>query len=65
MHPTLENALEEIDAAIFSGDTFMHEEGRKVLREYLERWNRWDQSSCYFTADGTTMDADGTVSDEQ
>ncbi|AWY09226.1 hypothetical protein vBRpoSV10_104 [Ruegeria phage vB_RpoS-V10] len=40
MHPSVENALEEIDAAVFSGDTFVREENRVILQEYLGRWSR-------------------------
>lgn len=36
----IENALEEIDAAVFSGDTFVREESRAILQEYLGRWSR-------------------------
>lgn len=61
MHPTLKAAFNEIDAAM-ADDVFMQEENRKKLREYLERWNSWDKSSCYFTADGMMCNADGTRS---
>ncbi|AMO44161.1 hypothetical protein DSS3P8_103 [Roseobacter phage DSS3P8] len=40
MHPSVENALEEIDAAVFSGDTFVREENRTILEEYMGRWAR-------------------------
>ena len=36
----LEDACEEIDAAIFSGDAFMDSDNRKELREYMARWER-------------------------
>ena len=42
------NATEEIDAAIFSGDTFSDPDCRKELREQLARWERglkeWDKT---------------------
>lgn len=60
-HSTVE-AFEEIDAAIFSGDTFVGSEGRVMLREYLARWNKWDAEHCYYAADGTLLSADGTRS---
>ena len=40
MRKYIENACEEIDAAIFSGDAFFDEEHRKGLIEYMERWTR-------------------------
>ncbi len=36
----LKNACEEIDAGFFSGDTFESEEARKLIKEYIERWQR-------------------------
>ena len=39
LHPDDERALEQIDAALFSGDGGSHE-GLKVYREYVERWLR-------------------------
>lgn len=36
----LENACEEIDAAMFSGDDFLNEDNRKALKEYIGRWSR-------------------------
>ncbi len=62
MHPSVENALEEIDAAIFTGDSFIQKENRMKLREYLERWERWDKTSIYYTDDGMMCNADGTRS---
>ena len=38
MHEKVRQALEEIDAALFSGDTFEDPDNRAVLEEYLERW---------------------------
>ena len=44
MRPYIFNALEEIDAAMFSGDAFFNEEEgkehREELRRYMNRWNR-------------------------
>lgn len=40
MDEYLENACEEIDAAMFSGDAFSKDENRKALREYIGRWER-------------------------
>ncbi len=33
-------AIEQIDAAIFSGDAFIDPANRKSLREYFDRWER-------------------------
>lgn len=40
MHPKVEQALEEIDAALLNGDTFEEPEDLDKLRAYLERWTR-------------------------
>ena len=62
LHPSTVHALESIDASCFSGDSFQSAEGRKTLREYLARWNRWDKEATYYAEDGTLMNADGTRS---
>ncbi len=38
MHPKVAQALEEIDAAVFSGDTFYDPDPRALLLYYMERW---------------------------
>lgn len=40
MHPKVEQAIQEIDAAVFNGDTFDEPEARIELKAYLERWTR-------------------------
>jgi hypothetical protein len=40
MHPSVARAIQEIDAAVFNGDTFEEPEARKELQEYIERWSR-------------------------
>ena len=40
MHPSVERAIQEIDAAVFNGDTFEDPEARAELQSYLERWTR-------------------------
>jgi len=40
IHPSVSNALDEIDAAVFSGDKSVREENRAILQEYLGRWSR-------------------------
>jgi hypothetical protein len=41
MHPSVARALDEVDAAVFSGDTF-HTSRRdfNVFKETIERWAR-------------------------
>lgn len=34
------DALDTIDAAVFSGDIFHNKENRDLFREHLERWQR-------------------------
>lgn len=42
MNPEAERMCEEIDAALFSGDTFLQDEETILkFKEYLDRWNRW------------------------
>lgn len=62
MHADLAYALNAIDAAIFSGNTFTFHDARMALREHLERWNSWDKERFYYAPDGTMMNADGTRS---
>ena len=40
MHPKIEAAIEEIDAAVMNGDTFEDVEAREELLEVIERWRR-------------------------
>ena len=40
MRKYIEDACEEIDAAMFTGDAFLDEDHRKELTEYIERWQR-------------------------
>jgi hypothetical protein len=40
MHPKVKQALEEIDAALYSGDTFYDGEARAELYEYVCSWQR-------------------------
>lgn len=46
MRPYVEEACELIDAAMFSGDSFLDDGNRKELRDYLARWEQeltqWD-----------------------
>lgn len=38
MHPKVEEAFQQIDAALFNGDTFDSPEDKKHLHDYLTRW---------------------------
>jgi hypothetical protein len=40
MNPKVEAAIQEIDAAVFSGDTFEEPTARAELLEYARRWIR-------------------------
>lgn len=40
MHPSIEKAIDEIDAAMFSGDTFMDPSNHNSFQEQLDRWQR-------------------------
>jgi hypothetical protein len=40
MHEKVGMAIQEIDAAVFSGDTFAEREERDKLRAYVESWLR-------------------------
>jgi len=40
MTPEVERLCEELDAAIFSGDTFYSQENIDALVNYMERWKR-------------------------
>lgn len=38
IHPAVENGIQQIDAALFNGDTFDDAENRTYLKGYVERW---------------------------
>lgn len=40
MNAEAERLIEEMDAALFSGDTFLSEEALQKLEEHLPRWQR-------------------------
>lgn len=40
MHPKVKEALEQIDAAVFNGDTFEDPDARAELVDYMGRWAR-------------------------
>jgi len=40
MHPKVASAIEEIDAAVFSGDTFEDPAARALLLERMAAWTR-------------------------
>ena len=40
MHPRVAEAIQQIDAAVFNGDTFEEPSARAELVEYIERWCR-------------------------
>lgn len=40
MHPNVARAIQEIDAAVFNGDTFEEPEARAELLEYVNSWLR-------------------------
>lgn len=40
MHPKVASAIEEIDAAVFSGDTFEDPVARASLLEHMAAWTR-------------------------
>lgn len=40
IHPKVEAAFQEIDAAFFSGDTFEDEDARERVKFFLARWNK-------------------------
>lgn len=40
LHWKVEEAFEEIDAAVYSGDSFHDEENLKELERYIQRWSR-------------------------
>jgi len=40
VHPDVEEAIDQIDAAVFSGDTFVDQTARQQFRDMLARWER-------------------------
>ena len=41
MHPSVRRALTAIDAAVFSGDTFLDPTARSTLKTHVTRWALW------------------------
>ena len=58
MHPTDEEALQTIDAALFSGDTFHNDEDRIRLREFLSRWQKKVDEIASSKIDGSVQNQD-------
>lgn len=50
------DAIEEIDAALFSADTFVSKENRAELREMMARWERELKSFDEIFPDGAKDD---------
>lgn len=65
MHPKVAEAIQEIDAALFHGDTFDDPDDRAELRVYVERWMKELESSesifGVIKHMGSWADADGVV----
>ena len=40
MRSYIEEACEEIDSSVFSGDAFIDKEHRKKLRDFMARWEK-------------------------
>ena len=62
MPPSTVCAFDEIDAAMFSGDTFLSRENAAHLRKYLNRWGRALASIEEDFADEDSADRDAAQS---
>lgn len=51
MHESVEQAIDEIDAAMFSGDTFYDDDNREVLKKYIARWSKEIDEIEYFDSE--------------
>lgn len=40
IHPSVEEGIQQVDAALFNGDTFDDPENRAYLKGYVQRWLR-------------------------
>ena len=40
LHPAIEDAFDEIDAAIFSGDAFHSKDNIKRFEHFMDRWSK-------------------------
>lgn len=56
------DAFETIDAAIHTGDTFMHYEARILLSEHVKQWRKYIKRTNYYIEDGTLVNPDGSRS---
>ena len=50
LHPAVEQAFQEIDAGMFSGDQFHNQEDLDRLKYFIERWDR-NVQSCQDSVD--------------
>lgn len=60
MHPKVHEAIHQIDAALFNGDTFDQPEARAELHEYVRRWARELNkcpSICHSTEEPCRLDS--------
>jgi len=68
MHQNIDNAFNEIDAAVFSGDDFIDDDNRDNFRKMMSRWEKelasFDKLSARlrFSEDGTLLDENGNRS---
>lgn len=51
VHPAVEEAIDEIDAAIFTGDAFINAENIKEMERMMTRWQRGLDSHKELIAD--------------
>jgi hypothetical protein len=58
-----EKALDVVDAAVFSGDSLMDADNRKMFREMMERWHRktaeWESIALSAAAEEEACADDG------
>lgn len=40
IHPHVDDPIDQIDAAVFSGDTFFDKDARAQFRDMMARWER-------------------------
>jgi hypothetical protein len=65
MHPKTLEALEEIDAALLSGDEFENPESLALFRSYLASWTRVTQSMVATFRATLTTDATAATAETE
>lgn len=63
LHPSIADAINQIDAGFFSGDEFLDSENRECISAYIARWSRHIEEIETDLEDGAPEELSGVLSD--